>query len=72
DVSFFGLITLPNIVPQDKSLDEAASEAHFVFAWALGITLALHLAAVVWHTRIKRDTVLARMWPGATRLATRK
>jgi cytochrome b561 len=63
DVSFFGLFTLPNLIPRDKALDEAASQAHFVFAWALGITLALHLAAVVWHARVKRDTVLTRMWP---------
>lgn len=64
DVSFFGLFTLPNIVPSDKALDEAASRAHFVFAWAIGIVLALHLVAVVWHARVKRDTVFTRMWPG--------
>jgi cytochrome b561 len=63
EVSFFGLITLPDIVPQDKRLAEAASQAHFFFAWLIGITLALHLLAVVWHARIKRDTVLTRMWP---------
>ena len=67
DVSFFGLIMLPNIVRQDKALDEAASQAHFVFAWAMGIALAVHLAAVLWHARVKRDTVFARMWPGAAR-----
>jgi cytochrome b561 len=63
DVSFFGLITLPSIVFHDKALAEAASWAHFIFAWAIGITLALHLAAVFWHARVKRDTVLTRMWP---------
>ena len=36
DVSFFGLFPLPDIVPRDKALDEAASEAHFVFAWTIG------------------------------------
>jgi cytochrome b561 len=63
DVSFFGLFTLPDIVPRSKALDEAATQAHFVFAWALGIVLALHLTGVVWHVRVKRDTVFARMWP---------
>jgi cytochrome b561 len=29
----------------------------------MGIALGLHLAAVVWHARVKRDEVLARMWP---------
>ena len=67
EVSFFGLITLPDFVPEDKALDQAASQAHFVFAWAMGITLALHMAAVGWHARIKRDAVFARMWPDAAR-----
>jgi cytochrome b561 len=62
-VSFFGLFDLPNLVPENKALDDAASQAHFVFAWALGVTLGLHLAAVVWHARVKRDEVLTRMWP---------
>jgi len=62
-VSVFGLFTVPDIVPKDKALDEAASQAHFVFAWAMGIALAVHLAAVAWHARVKRDTVLTRMWP---------
>jgi cytochrome b561 len=34
-----------------------------VFACAIGAMLALHLAAVYWHARFKRDTVLTRMWP---------
>lgn len=63
DVSFFGLIQLPELVPHDKALAEAANWAHFIFAWAIGITLALHLSAVVWHARVKRDAVLGRMWP---------
>jgi cytochrome b561 len=63
DVSFFGLFTLPNLVGVNKALDEGASQAHYVFAWMIGIVLVLHLAAVVWHARIRRDTVLTRMWP---------
>jgi len=63
EVSFFGLFDLPNLVPRNKGLDEAASQAHYVFAWALGVTLVLHLGAVVWHAGVKRDEVLTRMWP---------
>ena len=65
EASFFGLLALPALVPEDKALSEAASQAHFVFAWAIGIVLALHLAAVFWHVQVKRDTVFARMWPAA-------
>ena len=63
DVSFFGLVTLPAIVPESKALAGAANWAHFVFAWTIGLTLATHLSAVFWHARVKRDTVLTRMWP---------
>jgi cytochrome b561 len=63
DVSFFGLVTLPNIVGDNKALDESASQAHLVFAWAMGVLLALHLAAVAWHARIRRDAVFTRMSP---------
>ena len=63
DVSFFGLFTLPPLVSPDKALAASADEAHYVFAWAIGVVLVLHLAAVVWHAWLKRDTVLTRMWP---------
>ena len=63
EVSFFGLFSLPAILPEDKGLAEAAGQAHYVFAWALGAVLVVHVAAVVWHARFKRDEVLTRMWP---------
>jgi cytochrome b561 len=62
-VSWFGLFTLPRVVGKDKFIDEAASWAHLVFAWAIAFVLAAHLGAVVWHAVIKRDSVLTRMWP---------
>ena len=63
DVSFFGLFALPPIVGQDKGLGRQAAEAHELLAWAIGVVLVLHMAAVVWHAWFKRDTVLTRMWP---------
>ena len=63
EVSFFGLFTLPNLVGPDKALAEQAAGAHEFFAWAIGIVIALHLAATLWHVHVKRDTVFTRMWP---------
>jgi cytochrome b561 len=63
EVSWFGLFNLPRLVGKDKFLDEAASWAHLVFAWAIAVVIALHLGAVVWHAGVKRDAVLTRMWP---------
>jgi cytochrome b561 len=50
-------------VGRSKAIDEGASQAHFVFACAIGAVITLHLLAVVWHARIRRHTVLTRMWP---------
>ena len=63
DVSFFGLFSLPDLVGRSKAIDGAAGEAHYIFAWAIGAVIMLHLMAVVWHARFRRDTVLTRMWP---------
>jgi cytochrome b561 len=60
---WFGLLQVPRLVVKDKVLALAASSAHLVFAWMLAFVLAAHLGAVVWHTAIKRDSVLTRMWP---------
>lgn len=63
ELPFFGLFSLPPIVGPDKALSAQAAQAHYVFAWAIVALIALHLAAVVWHAWIRRDTVLTRMWP---------
>ena len=61
---WFGLFTLPRLVDKDRSLAQATSWAHFVFAWMIAFVLAAHLGAVIWHAAIQRDSVLTRMWPG--------
>jgi cytochrome b561 len=62
-VSWFGLFTLPSLLDKDRAIDHAARQAHEFFAWTIAVVLAAHLGAVVWHTAIKRDAVLTRMWP---------
>ena len=62
-VSWFGLFELPRLVAKDRFLAVAAGWAHLIFAWTLAFVLAAHLSAVIWHTVIKRDSVLTRMWP---------
>jgi cytochrome b561 len=63
DIPWFGLFSFPVLLPKDPSLRATGSWAHFLFAWAIGLVLAAHLGAVVWHAAIKRDSVLTRMWP---------
>ena len=62
-VSWFGLFELPRLAAKDRSLAVAAGWAHLAFAWMLAFVLAAHLGAVIWHTAIKHDSVLTRMWP---------
>ncbi len=62
-VRWFGLFELPRLVAKDRFVAVAAGWAHLVFAWTLAFVLAAHLGAVVWHTAIRRDSVLTRMWP---------
>ncbi len=63
NLPWFGLFNFPNLMPADRALEQRAAEAHFVLAWVIGLVLATHLSAVVWHAAIKRDSVLTRMWP---------
>jgi cytochrome b561 len=65
---WFGLLALPRLVAKDRVLAATANSAHSLFAWAIGFVLAAHLGAVVWHTAIKRDSVLTRMWPSYRRV----
>jgi cytochrome b561 len=60
---WFGLFSWPLIVPLDKPLANFARSLHFIGAWTIGAVLTLHILAVVWHTWIRRDEVLSRMWP---------
>jgi cytochrome b561 len=62
--SWFGLFAVPLLVGHDPGLDHSAGFVHYALAWTIGAVLAAHLAAVVWHRVVKRDQILARMWPG--------
>ena len=66
EAPFFGLFAWPNLVGQDKALAGRTGDVHDALAWVIGAALALHLAAVVWHRFVKRDGVMARMWPSRT------
>ncbi len=63
-VSWFGLFTLPRLVPVDKPLAKLADAAHVNGAWIMIGVLVVHILAAIWHYRIKRDEVMARMAPG--------
>ena len=60
---FFWLFQWPRVLPVDKASIHLPEALHLYGGWALYTVVGLHVAAVVWHQLVKRDTVLSRMWP---------
>lgn len=63
DVSVFGLFTLPHLIPQDETTFKLLQRLHFFGAIAMTLLVLTHIAAVIKHTFVSRDTVLWRMLP---------
>lgn len=62
-VSFFGLFTLPDLVPKDRDLRGFFGEVHEFLGWSIMSALALHVAGALKHHVIDRDGTLRRMLP---------
>jgi cytochrome b561 len=60
---WFGLFNWPALIARNDALAHRAGFVHYWLACAIGVVLALHLAAAAWHAWVKRDDVFARMWP---------
>lgn len=63
-IVLFGVLPLPDFVPQNRALAEAIKPWHGDLAWVLFALVALHVAAVGKHLVIDRDGLLRRMLPG--------
>ena len=70
-VSWFGLITLPDLVPPGETLFAVLKTTHAVLADALLVLAALHVAAAGVHLLLRKDGVVARMLPFADRAGAR-
>lgn len=57
----FYLIPLPQI-PNHYELSHYIFSFHSFFAYMLAICFVLHLLAVIYHKKILKDGILARMW----------
>jgi cytochrome b561 len=62
-VSWFGLFTLPDLVPKNKALYEVLVTTHGILAWTLGTVAVIHLLAALKHHFVLKDDVLKRMLP---------
>jgi cytochrome b561 len=62
-VSWFKLVTLPNLIGPNKAAFEQLRDWHEIMAYTLGVIALLHMAAGLWHHFVDRDDVLRRMLP---------
>ncbi len=62
-VSYFGLFTLPDLVPASEVLADVFEWTHRLLAYALFLLLAGHLLAAGFHHWVRRDNVLISMLP---------
>ncbi|OYT99791.1 MAG: cytochrome-c oxidase [Burkholderiales bacterium PBB1] len=62
--------SLPLLTERDLDLADTVELIHTWTAWGLLALIALHGAAAAWHHHIRRDGVLAAMWPGLRAKAT--
>ncbi|CEK11450.1 cytochrome b [Legionella hackeliae] len=59
--SFFGLITLPDLIAPNEDLRPIFEEIHEWLAYGLIAFIALHVAAALKHHFINKDDILRRM-----------
>ena len=61
DVSFFGLFTLPNFIPESEFIHETGKVIHDISHLIFMLVVILHIAGAFYHQFIDRDGTLMRM-----------
>lgn len=61
-VSMFGII-LPALVEENRDLAKLFGEFHEFFAYVLLVSIALHVAAALWHKIVRKDGVMYSILP---------
>lgn len=62
-VSFFGLFTLPDLLPRDDYLFQQLIDVHKWFGYALILFIFVHVGAALRHHFVFKDNTLRRMLP---------
>lgn len=62
-VSVFGLFDFPAIIEKDQPLSDRIFVWHLICGILIGVIVALHITAALYHWLVKRDSVLQRMLP---------
>lgn len=64
-LTVFERVNLPALLPPDRPTSEWVFVAHRIAAFVLLALVAMHISAALYHRFIRRDGVLARMWPSS-------
>lgn len=70
--SWFGLITLPPILPESETLAHLVFPLHAWGGFLLAAVVAVHIAGALKHHIVNGDDVLMRMVPGGHEAAIRR
>lgn len=60
---FFGMFTMPKLIPPNDGVRRLSHEAHEWLFWALILLALAHAGAALYHHLFQRDATLARMLP---------
>lgn len=64
---WFGVLPLPDLVSKDVALGELLNRVHVVLNYTLLVAVIGHIAAAIQHQFIKKDGVLTRIMPFASK-----
>ena len=62
-VNFFGVLSIPPLLPENGRLSQVAIAIHLVAQYPLYLFIALHIAGALLHVAIRRDGIVERMVP---------
>jgi cytochrome b561 len=62
-VDFFGILSIPPLLPENDRLSQWAIAVHLAGQFPLYLFIALHVAGALLHGAIRRDGILERMLP---------
>jgi cytochrome b561 len=62
-VSFFGLVTIPPLLPESGRLSQVAIAVHLTSQFLVYGLVAVHVGAALMHRFVRRNTILERMLP---------
>jgi cytochrome b561 len=68
-VSFFGLVAIPPLVPENQPLSQAAVAVHLTGQFLIYALVGVHVAAALMHRFVRRNGILERILPLRRRLA---